>query len=194
MNHFYIFSLCAGLLLTGCVFDVDLPEGGGGDPVPVPDEEKVAISFSSTVDVETKAGVTKANQQALADDVLVDVYAYQQAAVATPAAAAVVNRSYAVTGRNGNLEVTGGESIMYLAAGNYTFYALSVNENTAPPALAAGSVSQTGQLSNNTDYIYCATNQTINSKPGETQAVSLSFRRLSTRLVVKIVSESSGDD
>lgn len=187
MNHFYPYILCGCLLLTGCVFDIALP-GEGGDPAPVPDEEKVVVSFSSTIDLETKA-----NPSALVDGVLVDVYAYEQSGITTPEKTAVVSRRYAASGGNGSLTVTGGGSVMLLAAGNYTFYALSTNEATTPPGLAAGSVSQTVQLANNTDYIYCATNKTIDSKPGETQSVSLPFLRLSTRLVITIVSEG-GDD
>lgn len=188
MSRLYPLIFCSYLLLTGCVFDIALPDEGSG-PVPVPDEEKVAVSFSSSMDLSTKADAVS-----LADGVLADVYAYQQNTVATPAVTALVSRHYVVSGGNGSMEVTGGESIMYLSAGNYTFYALSVNANAAPPGLAAGSFSETGQLNNNTDYIYCATNTPIDSKPGETQAVSLSFRRLSTRFVLQIVSESSGDD
>ena len=194
MNHFcpYILSCC--LLLTGCVIDIALP-GKGDDPAPapVPDQEKVAVSFSSTIDLETRSGGTKADAPVLADDVQVTVHAYSQGGVTTPTAAAVVSRNYVASGGNGSLTVTGGEGIMYLAAGSYTFYALSVNAATIPLALASGSVSQTGQLANNTDYIYCATNQAIDSKPGETQNVSLPFLRLSTRLVIRIVSEG-GDD
>lgn len=189
MSHFCPYILSGCLLLTSCVFDIALP-GEGGDPVPtpVPDGEKIAISFNSTIDLSTKAA-----DQVLADGVQVAVHAYSQSGLTTPTVAAVVSRSYVASGRNGNLTVTGGEGIMYLAAGNYTFYALSTNAITAPPALASGSVSQTGQLVNNTDYIYCAINKVIDSKPGETQNVSLLFLRLSTRLVITIISEG-GDD
>lgn len=194
MNHFYLYILSGYLLLTGCVFDIALPEEGGDPaPAPVPDAEKIAVSFSSTIDLETKGGGTKADAPALADGVQVAVHAYSQGAVTTPTAAAVVSRNYAVSGGNGNLTVTGSEGIMYLAAGNYTFYALSTNAATVPPALAAGSVSQTGQLANNTDYIYCAINKVIDSKPGKTQNVPLNFQRLSTRLVITIVSEGGED-
>lgn len=195
MNHFYPYILSCCLLLTGCVIDIALPgEGDDPAPAPVPDQEKVAVSFSSTIDLETKSGSTKTNASVLADRVQVTVHAYSQGGVTTPTAAAVVSRNYVASGGNGNLTVTGDEGIMYLAAGSYTFYALSVNAATAPPALAAGSVSQTVQLANNIDYIYCGTNHTIQSKPGETQSVSLAFHRLATRLSIQIVSESAGDD
>ena len=194
MNHFYLYSLCLSLLLTGCVIDIALPgEGDDPAPAPVPDQEKVAVSFSSTIDLETKSGSTKTDASVLADGVQVTVHAYSQGGVTTPTVAAVVSRNYVASGGNGSLTVTGDEGIMYLAAGSYTFYALSVNAATTPPALAAGSVSQTGQLANNTDYIYCATNKAIDSKPGKTQSVSLPFQRLSTHLVITIVSEG-GDD
>ncbi len=191
MSHFYLYILSGCLLLTGCVFDIALPgDGGEPAPAPVPDEEKVAISFNSSIDLSTKADASST----LADGVQVVVYAYAQDAAATPTAAAVVSRPYAVSGGNGNLTVTGSAGIMYLAAGNYTFYALSVNQNATPPALTTGSFSETGQLSNQTDYLYCAFHTAITSQPGETQNVTLAFRRLATSLKITIVSESAGDD
>lgn len=194
MSHFYPYILSCYLLLTGCVIDIALPgEGDDPAPVPVPDQEKVAVSFSSTIDLETKSGGTKADAPVLADGVQVTVHAYSQGEVTTPTAAAVVSRNYVASGGNGSLTVTGDEGMMYLAVGSYTFYALSVNAETAPPALAPNSVSQTGQLENNTDYIYCGVYQAITSKPGEAQNVSLSFHRLATRLSIRIVSEG-GDD
>ncbi len=189
MSHFYLYILSGCLLLTGCVFDIALP-GDGGEPAPVPDEEKVAISFNSSIELSTKAGTSST----LADGVQVVVYAYAQDAAATPTAAAVVSRPYAVSGGSGNLTVTGDEGIMYLVVGNYTFYALSVNKDEAPPALTTGSFSETGQLSNQTDYLYCASHTAITSKPGETQNVALAFHRLATSLKITIVSESDADD
>lgn len=189
MSHFYLYILSGCLLLTGCVFDIALP-GDGGEPAPVPDEEKVAISFNSSINLSTKAGTSST----LANGVQVVVYAYAQDAAATPTVAAVVSRPYAVSGGNGNLTVTGDEGIMYLAAGNYTFYALSVNKDEAPPALSGGSFSETAQLSNQTDYLYCASHTAITSKPGETQNVALAFHRLATSLKITIVSESDADD
>lgn len=196
MNHLYPISLCLGLLLTGCVLESSLP-GEGDEPVPVPEEEKVAVSFSSTIDLETKAGSeaeTKAESTTLADGVQVTVHAYEQSGIATPSAAAVVSRNYAqkVSGGSANLEVTGGDGGMFVAAGNYTFFALSVNADAAPPALI--SFSETGQLHNNTDYIYCATHAAITSQPGVAQNVPLAFKRLSTRIAIQIVSDSEGDD
>lgn len=196
MNHLYPISLCLGLLLTGCVLESSLP-GEGDEPVPVPEEEKVAVSFSSTIDLETKAGSeaeTKAESTTLADGVQVTVHAYEQNGIATPSSAAVVSRNYAqkVSGGSANLEVTGGDGGMFVAAGNYTFFALSVNADAAPPALI--SFSETGQLHNNTDYIYCATHAAITSQPGVAQNVPLAFKRLSTRIAIQIVSDSEGDD
>lgn len=196
MNHLYPISLCLGLLLTGCVLESSLP-GEGDEPVPVPEEEKIAVSFSSTIDLETKAGSeaeTKAESTTLADGVQVTVHAYEQSGIATPSAAAVVSRNYAqkVSGGSANLEVTGGDGGMFVAAGNYTFFALSVNADAAPPALI--SFSETGQLHNNTDYIYCATHAAITSQPGVAQNVPLAFKRLSTRIAIQIVSDSEGDD
>lgn len=196
MNHLYPISLCLGLLLTGCVLESSLP-GEGDEPVPVPEEEKIAVSFSSTIDLETKAGSeaeTKAESTTLADGVQVTVHAYEQSGIATPSAAAVVSRNYAqkVSGGSANLEVTGGDGGMFVAAGNYTFFALSVNADAAPPVLI--SFSETGQLHNNTDYIYCATHAAITSQPGVAQNVPLAFKRLSTRIAIQIVSDSNGDD
>ncbi len=188
MNHSYPLYLCLAFLLTGCVFDIALP-GDGGEPVPVPDEEKVAISFNSSIDLSTKATDTY-----LADGVQVVVYAYAQETEATPMAAAVVSRPYAASGGNGNLTVTGDEGLMYLVAGNYTFFALSVNKEAALPALSSGSFSETVQLSNQTDYLYCVSHTAITSQPGETQNVTLAFHRLATSLKITIVSEGDNDE
>lgn len=192
MSHFYLYILSGCLLLTGCVFDIALP-GDGGEPAlaPVPDEEKVAISFNSSIELETKA---ESGNPTLADDVQVVVYAYEQMEVTTPGEAAVVSRPYKVSDGNGNLTVTGSAGIMYLAAGNYTFYALSVNKDAAPPALNGSSFSETVQLSNQTDYLYCASHTAITSKPGETQNVALAFHRLATSLKITIVSEGDNDE
>ena len=110
MNHFYPYILSCCLLLTGCVIDIALPgEGGDPAPAPVPDQEKVAVSFSSTIDLETRSGGTKADAPVLADDVQVTVHAYSQGGGTTPTAAAVVSRNYVASGGNGSLTVTGGE-------------------------------------------------------------------------------------
>lgn len=193
MNYFYPIFLTACLLLAAC--SKEEHTGEEVDPLP-PIEEMVAISFNSTIELETKAeGETAADaSQTLAEGVLVDVYAYKQDAIAIPTKPATVKRRYKI-GTGGAMDLAEGEDgIMYLPAGNYSFYALSANANTAPPALAQGSNSETAQLSNNTDYIYSAQSVTIDSKPGETQNVSLPFGRLSTRIEIKIVNGGSGDD
>lgn len=191
MNYFYPIFLTACLLLAAC--SKEEHTGEEVDPLP-PIEEMVAISFNSTIELETKAeGETAADaSQTLAEGVLVDVYAYKQDAIAIPTKPALVKRRYKI-GTKGTMDLAEGQDgIMYLPAGNYSFYALSVNANTAPPELINNS--ETAQLSNNTDYIYSAQNVTINSKPGETQNVSLPFGRLSTRIEIKIVNGGNGDD
>lgn len=191
MNYFYPIFLTACLLLAAC--SKEEHTGEEVDPLP-PIEEMVAISFNSTIELETKAeGETAADaSQTLAEGVLVDVYAYKQDAIAIPTKPATVKRRYKI-GTKGVMDLAESQDgIMYLPAGNYSFYALSVNANTAPPELINNS--ETAQLSNNTDYIYSAQNVTINSKPGETQNVSLPFGRLSTRIEIKIVNGGNGDD
>lgn len=191
MNYFYPIFLTACLLLAAC--SKEEHTGEEVDPLP-PIEEMVAISFNSTIELETKAeGETAADaSQTLAEGVLVDVYAYKQDAIAIPTKPALVKRRYKI-GAKGVMDLAESQDgIMYLPAGNYSFYALSVNANTAPPELINNS--ETAQLSNNTDYIYSATNVTIDSKPGETQTVSLAFSRLSTRIEIEIVNGGNGDD
>lgn len=193
MNYFYPIFLSACLLLAAC--SKEEHRGEEVDPLP-PIEEMVAISFNSTIELETKAeGETAADaSQTLAEGVLVDVYAYKQDAIEVPKKPATVKRRYKI-GTGGVMDLAESEDgIMYLPAGNYSFYALSANANTAPPALAQGSNYETAQLSNNTDYIYSAQSVTIDSKPGETQTVSLAFSRLSTRIEIKIVNGGNGDD
>lgn len=191
MNYFYSIFLTACLLLAAC--SKEEHTGEEVDPLP-PIEEMVAISFNSTIELETKAeGETAADaSQTLAEGVLVDVYAYKQDAIAIPTKPATVKRRYKI-GAKGVMDLAESQDgIMYLPAGNYSFYALSVNADTAPPELINNS--ETAQLSNNTDYIYSAQNVTIDSKPGETQTVSLPFGRLSTRIEIKIVNGGNGDD
>ncbi|MCD7851996.1 MAG: fimbrillin family protein [Parabacteroides sp.] len=84
---------------------------------------------------------------------------------------------------------------MFLTAGTYTFYALSVNaagteSDSVPPALAAGSYSETEALKNNIDYLYCAVSNKIISDPdGGKQNVALSFTRLASRIRITVTSK-----
>lgn len=191
MNYFYPIFLSACLLLAAC--SKEEHTGEEVDPLP-PIEEMVAISFNSTIELETKAeGETAADaSQSLAEGVLVDVYAYKQDGIDVPTKPALVKRRYKI-GAKGDMDLAEGQDgIMYLPAGKYSFYALSVNADTAPPELINNS--ETAQLSNNTDYIYSAQNVTIDSKPGETQNVSLPFGHLSTRIEIEIVNGGNGDD
>lgn len=192
MSDLYPYLLSFLLLLAACVGG---EEHSGDDIDPTPSGEKIAVSFSSTIDLATKAGTAEGGavtDQALADGVQVIVYAYKQDAVGNPAAAPVVSRTYQATNGNGSLTESGDKGMMYLSAGKYSFYALSTNDATTPPMLADGSYLSTGELANNTDYIYCATNTAITSLPGETQSVSLSFSHLSMRIELKVACESSG--
>ena len=170
---------------------------------PVLPEEKVTVSFSGKMDlVETKAGEgegTPTQVSTLREGVNVTIRAYKQTAVAQPTAAPQLCYDYTVQS-DGSLAVKDGGEEMLLAAGAYTFYALSVNAvgDTVPPALTSGSDSETGALQNNTDYLYCGVSQKIESKPEvsnpeEKQNVSLTFSRLSARLQISIVSDG-GDD
>lgn len=196
MSHPYLYILSFILLLSGCA---DGEEHADEVVDPAPPGEMVAVSFSSVIGLATKAGgeaagVTADTDPVLADDVQVIVYAYKEAAAGIPTAAPVASRTYKAANGNGSLAESGSEGLMYLAVGKYCFYALSVNENSQPPVLAEGSFSETGELTNNTDYIYCKTNATISSASGEEQEVLLSFSRLSVRIELKVVSEINGTD
>ena len=167
---------------------------------PVQPEEKVTVSFSGKIDLaETKAGEgedtpTPTPTQTLREDVNVTIRAYKQAAVSKPTVAPQLCYDYNVQ-NGGSLAVKGDGEDMLLAAGTYTFYALSVNAtgDTVPPALTSGSFSETETLQNNTDYLYCGVNREIVSNPEETHNVSLTFSRLAARLQISIVSDG-GDD
>lgn len=197
MSNLSPYLLSLSLLLGACSSE----EGVGGDVDPIPQEEKIAVSFSNSIELETKAdpgSTDPATEQVLAKDVQVIVYAYKQSEAGVPVSAPVVSRTYVSGGSedgkgNGNLAVSGTDGIMYLAAGKYVFYALSVNENSDPPKLADNSNSETGELANATDYLYCATAvTTIASTPGVEHNVPLSFSRLSARIELKVVSEGGG--
>ena len=194
MSHPYLHILSIILLLSACTGG---EEHAGEEVDPAPPGEMVAVSFSSTVGLATKAGEGAGGvvdtDPALADDVQVIVYAYkEEAAGGVLTSVPLVTRTYKAANGDGSLTESGSEGVMYLAAGKYRFYALSVNENSRPPVLAESSFSETGELVNNTDYIYCATNATLSSTSGEEQTVPLSFSRLSVRIELKVVNEITG--
>ena len=102
---------------------------------PVQPEEKIAVSFSGRIDlVETKAGDEgtpetpgeTATTQTLRKNVNVTIRAYKQAEAGSVGATPQDCRDY-IAGGDGSLTVKGGGEGMLLAAGTYTFYALSVN-------------------------------------------------------------------
>ena len=163
---------------------------------PVQPEEKIAVSFSGRIDlVETKAGNEGTPEtQALRKDVNVTIRAYMQPSISQPAAAPQSCRDY-LAADGGGLAVKNGEEEMFLTAGTYTFYALSVNAagtatDSVPPALATGSHSETEVLKNNTDYLYCAVSKKIISNPdGDKQNVELPFIRLASRIKITVTSK-----
>ena len=192
--------LLALLLLFSCSSGEEILK----EEIPsVQPEEKIAVSFSGRIDlVETKAGNEGAPEtpgeaattQALRKDVNVTIRAYMQPSISQPAIAPQDCRDYLAAGGEG-LAVKNGEEEMFLTAGIYTFYALSVNAagtatDSVPPALATGSHSETEALKNNTDYLYCAVSQKIISDPdGEKQNVNLSFIRLASRIKITVTSK-----
>ena len=192
--------LLAFLLLFSCSFGEEILKE---EIPPVQPEEKIAVSFSGRIDlVETKAGNEGAPEtpgeaattQALWEDVNVTIRAYMQPSISQPAIAPQSCRDYLATG-GGGLVVKNGEEEMFLTAGTYTFYALSVNAagtatDSVPPALATGSHSETEALKNNTDYLYCAISKKIISNPdGDKQNVNLSFTRLASRIKITVTSK-----
>ena len=170
---------------------------------PVQPEEKIAVSFSGRIDlVETKAGDEgtpetpgeTATTQTLRKNVNVTIRAYKQAEAGSVGATPQDCRDY-LAGGDGSLTVKGGGEEMLLAAGTYTFYALSVNAagDTVPPALTSETSAETNELKNNTDYLYCAVTQKIESKPEEKQNVPLTFTRLASRIQITVTG-TGGDD
>ena len=192
--------LLAFLLLFSCSFGEEILKE---EIPPVQPEEKIAVSFSGRIDlVETKAGNEGAPEtpgeaattQALWEDVNVTIRAYMQPSISQPAVAPQSCRDY-LAADGGGLTVKNGEEEMFLTAGTYTFYALSVNAagtatDSVPPALATGSHSETEALKNNTDYLYCAISKKIISNPdGDKQNVNLSFTRLASRIKITVTSK-----
>ena len=193
MSHIYLYLLSFSFLLAGCAGEEKI---GGDDVDPILPEEKIAVSFSSKLylEPETKA---EGNTSDLLENVNVVIRVYKQAAVGVPTVDALIRRNYKVAA-NGDLTAAADEAIpIYLGADNYTFFALSVNtagtdENTFPPELAS-SMSETVELKNETDYLYCAVNEKISSSPDNKATVNLTFERLAARIQITIVSEG-GDD
>lgn len=185
--------LLALLLLFSCSSGEEILEE---EIPPVQPEEKIAVSFSGRIDlVETKAeDGGRPETQALRKDVNVTIRAYMQPSISQPAIAPQSCRDY-LAANSGGLTVKNGEEEMFLTAGIYTFYALSVNAagtatDSVPPALATGSHSETEALKNNTDYLYCAVSQKIISDPdGDKQNVNLSFTRLASRIKITVTSK-----
>lgn len=199
MSHIYLYLLSFSLLLAGCSGEEKV---GGDDVDPVLPEEKVAVSFSSKLYLEpaSKAGVTRGTAtDNLTENANVTIRAYKQAASGSSLTGApLVRQDYKVDAA-GNLVVTadGGEP-MYLGAGLYSFYALSVNaagtgEENLPPELKDNNSLVTVPLKNQTDYLYCAVNGKISSNPENKATVNLTFERLAARIQITIVSEG-GDD
>lgn len=191
--HSYI-TLLACFCLVACSSEKIEP---GDEIPPVPDvpEEPIAVSFSSKLYLEPETRAE--NEESLLADANVVIYVYKQTSVGVPAEAPLLQRSYKV-GKNGDLAENVAGEPMYLGAGSYTFYALSVNAAGAdatalPPELVEGAVAETVELKNQTDYLYCAVNQAIVSNPTNVAKVSLPFKRLAARIQIQIVSEG-GDD
>ena len=185
--------LLAFLLLFSCSSGEEILK----EEIPsVQPEEKIGVSFSGRIDlVETKAGNEGTPEtQALRKDVNVTIRAYMQPSISQPAAAPQSCRDY-LAAEGGGLAVKNGEEEMFLTAGTYTFYALSVNAagtatDSVPPALATGSHSETEVLKNNTDYLYCAVSKKIISNPdGDKQNVELPFIRLASRIKITVTSK-----
>ncbi|MCD8136788.1 MAG: hypothetical protein LUH01_12925 [Parabacteroides gordonii] len=167
MSHIYLYLLSFSFLLAGCAGEEKI---GGDDVDPILPEEKIAVSFSSKLylEPETKA---EGNTSDLLENVNVVIRVYKQAAVGVSTVDALIRRNYKVAA-DGDLTAAADEAIpIYLGAGNYTFFALSVNiagtdENTFPPELAS-SMSETVELKNGTDYLYCAVNEKNLVKSGQ---------------------------
>lgn len=178
--------------------------GTGEENLPVQPKEKIAVSFSSTLSLATTK--TEGNTESLTTGANVTIRAYKQGGIEIPTEEEYSRRYYTV-GADGSLSLQSpppstapsGSSIMYLGAGTYSFYALSINTvgtaaNAFPPELTGGSFSQTTELQNHTDYLYCAVNRQIASTPDVEQTVELLFGRLAARLQITIVSEGNASN
>ena len=198
MSHPYLHILSFILLLSACTGG---EEHAGGEVDPVPPGEMVAVSFSSKLYLEpvTKAiGVSDPGKGNLEENANVAIRAYKQATGSSPSSALLARQDYKVE-NNGDLTVAteGGEPI-YLGAGLYTFYALSVNaagtgEGSLPPELKSTTSLETVALKNQTDYLYCEVNQAISLNVENKATVNLAFERLAARIQMTIVSEGKDD-
>ena len=199
MSQIYLYLLSFSFLLAGCAEEEKI---GGDDVDPILPEEKIAVSFSSKLYLEpvSKSDITDTGTDNLTQNANVTIRAYKQAASgsSSPTGAPLVRQDYKVD-TGGDLTVaTEGSEPMYLGAGLYTFYALSVNaagteDGSLPPELQGNTSPETVALKNQTDYLYCEENQTISSNPDNKATVNLTFERLAARIQITIVSEG-GDD
>lgn len=196
MSHIYLYLLSFSLLLAGCAGEEKI---GGDDVDPILPEEKIAVSFSSKLYLEpvSKADITDTGTDNLTQNANVVIRVYKQADVGVPTVDALIRSNYKVAVNGDLTAVTDEVTPIYLGAGNYTFFALSVNtagtdDNTFPPELAS-SMSEIVELKNGIDYLYCAVNKKISSNTENKATVSLPFERLAARIQLTIVSKE-GDD
>lgn len=200
MSRIHLYTILLGCLAL-CACSTEEPVQGGEIEQPAEPEEKIAVSFSSKLylepDTKTATEGTTAN---LSDGANVAIHVFRQAAMGVPDVAALTRRDYKVAA-DGSLTATADEAIpMYLGAGTYTFYALSVNmagegAEALPPELADGNVSSgTVELKNGTDYLYCAVNRKFSSNMENAVTVSLPFERLAARIQLTITSTGDAEN
>lgn len=129
-TRFYLIYTIFILLLAGCADE----EQRGEEPVPTPPEELVAVSFSSTIDLTTKA--TEEVTENLAEGALIDVHVYKQANTTAPSGSPLVTRRYKVVS-GGNMEPADPGNTMYLPVGTYAFlhWLSTLRKRSRPPWL-----------------------------------------------------------
>lgn len=196
MNRIHVTSVCLLFLFSlfqGCVY-ADFEEKGGGSNPPVDPAGREAVYFSTHAEVVPTRAVDPASQ--LREKVSITIRAYEQATLSVPAAAPVAQKGYLAAANASLTETPVGTAPMYLAAGTYTFYALSANAtgnaaDSLPPALKTGSFAQTDPLKNTIDYLYADTILPVKSTTAYRTDIDLRLRRLSTSFVLTVVNDGA---
>lgn len=171
------------LLLTavGCTSDEQV-----GEPV-TNEKGEYPVNFSGSMDMTLTKGNTDDEAEAIGKDVKAKIYAYT-GSTSDFSTAAIASGDYVADG-SGNLE--GSSYTMYLAKGNYDFYAVSCNStSTDAPTFTSGTSSA---LMNGTDYLWVKKTEGIpvSSSTDHTSNVELTFSHSAVNILINVQTEDN---
>ena len=164
--------LTAALLLSAASCTKEATEIPGTSD----DNTLYPVTFSCGIDLTQ----TKATSTYLTKDAKVTVYVYKKNDDVT-SATTLKSQEYTV-GDDGTLTL--GENTIYLAKGDYDFYAVSEDKSNSFSGFSAGVTSNV--LSNGVNYLHVKKQQTIKGT-AEAQNVELEFVRKAVSIIINIV-------